>query len=68
MPVVSPETETGVTTGATGTLVSFSGCALAVAVGVAEVAARAALKACKVPAKKVTATRARIPMRSERGM
>ena len=68
IPVVSPETETPAGTGTGVISVSFSVWALIVAVGVAEAAARAEPKACKVPARKVTATRIRIKMIRERGM
>jgi hypothetical protein len=68
IPVVSAETGTGVGTGVGVRSVSFSVWTLAVDVGVVEAAAWAASEACKVPTRKVTATRTRIVMIGERGM
>ena len=59
IPVVSPETETGVGEGVGVRSVSFPVWWLALAAGVAE-AARAVSETCKTPARKVTATRKRL--------
>jgi hypothetical protein len=66
MPVVSPETETRVGEGVGVGTISFSTWWLVRIDGVAE-AARAESNACKTPARKITATRKILRIRSEWG-
>ena len=68
MPVVSAETKPGVETGVGVRSASFSDGWLAVAVGVTEAAVWAVSKVCKVPVRKVTATRTKMKMTRERRM
>ena len=68
MPVVSPETETRVGAGVGVSFFSLLFWCLVMAAADVEEAARAEPKACKTPARKVTATRKILTIISERGM